>query len=290
MLPRTGAVTVGTRHSADRNLDLATSTPIASGGPARNWTGWLGWGVDRSADPGPTGSPPADQPSEPPGPSEPSEPFEPAEPPAPGQPGQPGQPEHPPAASPDEAKRRLRRAALARRGARPAEERQRAGAAIADHAVELARTLAARTVAGYVGVGTEPPSLPALDRLISAGLAVLLPVVAGTELDWAGYTGRDALQTTPLGLLEPVATRLGADALESVDLVLAPALLVDRAGRRLGRGAGYYDRALRRIRAPVYAVVYDDEVTEALPYQRHDIGVDGVLTPSGAVRFAPPGR
>jgi 5-formyltetrahydrofolate cyclo-ligase len=238
---------------ARARLRTTTSTPIASGGSTGNWTGWLGWGVDRAPDRGATGFPPADE-------------------------------------SPAEAKRRLRLAALAGRAARSPEERLRAGAAIADHVVELAGALVARTVAGYAAVGTEPPSLPALDRLLAAGVAVLLPVVAGTDLDWADYTGPDALRRAARGLLEPVAARVGVDALGSVDLVLAPALLVDGSGHRLGRGAGYYDRALRRAAAPVYAVVYDDELTEALPYQRHDMPVDGVLTPSGAVRFRSPGR
>jgi len=66
--------------------------------------------------------------------------------------------------------------------------------------------------------------------------------------------------------------------------VLAPALAVDGAGHRLGQGGGSYDRALTRTSAPVLAVVFDDELLESVPVQRHDRPVGGTLTPAGGVR------
>jgi 5-formyltetrahydrofolate cyclo-ligase len=65
------------------------------------------------------------------------------------------------------------------------------------------------------------------------------------------------------------------------DVVLVPALAVDRDGHRLGRGRGYYDRALESVTAPVVAVVYDDDVIDDVPIEPHDRCVDGRLTPSG---------
>ena len=53
--------------------------------------------------------------------------------------------------------------------------------------------------------------------------------------------------------------------------MLAPALAVDGAGRRLGQGGGSYDRALERAGAPVVAVVFDDEVLDGqIPVEAHD--------------------
>jgi 5-formyltetrahydrofolate cyclo-ligase len=65
-----------------------------------------------------------------------------------------------------------------------------------------------------------------------------------------------------------------------VDVVLAPGLAVDRRGVRLGRGAGYYDRALAAVRAPVAVLLYDAElVEEDLPAEPHDRPVTAVVTP-----------
>ena len=66
--------------------------------------------------------------------------------------------------------------------------------------------------------------------------------------------------------------------------MLAPALAVDGAGRRLGQGGGSYDRALDAHERAVLAVVFDDELIESVPAQAHDRPVGGTLTPAGGVR------
>ena len=58
-------------------------------------------------------------------------------------------------------------------------------------------------------------------------------------------------------------------------------LAVDRGGRRLGQGGGWYDRMLplRRDGVRVFAMVYDDELVPGpLPTQTHDETVDAVIT------------
>jgi 5-formyltetrahydrofolate cyclo-ligase len=176
-------------------------------------------------------------------------------------------------------KQSLRAAAVARRAARTGEARVAAGEALLRHG--LAACAGARCVAAYVGVGTEPPTVPLLDALHASGVRILLPVIDGTDLDWAAYDGPATLADRPLGLAEPVGARLGAEAVRDADVVLVPALAVDRDGHRLGRGRGYYDRALGAVIAPVIAVVYDDDVVNAVIVESHDRDVDGWVTPSG---------
>jgi 5-formyltetrahydrofolate cyclo-ligase len=193
----------------------------------------------------------------------------------------------------DDAKPALRRAVCARRASLTPTERAAAGRAVAGHALALAAPAAPAApamVAAFVGVGAEPPTLPTLDALRAAGVAVLLPVVDGEALDWAPYEGAGTLETTARGLLEPATRRLGTGALRGADLVLAPAVLVDRRGHRLGRGGGYYDRALAAgVGGRVLALVYDDEVVDEVPHEPHDVPVDGALTPAGVVMFAASG-
>jgi 5-formyltetrahydrofolate cyclo-ligase len=66
---------------------------------------------------------------------------------------------------------------------------------------------------------------------------------------------------------------------------LVPALAVDRAGVRLGRGAGFYDRALPLAdpAARLIAVVRDDELVDALPAEPHDVPMTHALTPSSGL-------
>ena len=179
------------------------------------------------------------------------------------------------------AKDEARVSFLARRAARTPAERGAAAAAVA--AALLDGLAGVRTFAAFVPDPTEPGHgrVPAVFTRL--GARVLLPVVpaSGHELAWAVDTGR--LARGRFGLLEPVGPRLGPTALGTAEVVVAPAVAVARDGVRLGRGGGYYDRALRHARpdAVLVAVVFDDELVDALPAEAHDERVDVVVTPSG---------
>jgi 5-formyltetrahydrofolate cyclo-ligase len=188
------------------------------------------------------------------------------------------------------AKAAVRERHLARRRDRPAAERSVAAAAVTS---ALLRELAgARAVAAYVPEDTEPGHgrLPA--AFTQLGTRVLLPVVParGHELAWAVDTGR--LAPGRFGLLEPVGPRLGPTAIGTADVVVLPALAVARDGVRLGRGGGYYDRALEHVRpgAVLVALLFDDELLDALPTEQHDRRVTAVVTPSGGWQAIPAGH
>lgn len=180
-----------------------------------------------------------------------------------------------------ERKQLLREAVLATRRRLTSTAQAQADHAIANQG--LAQWRGAEAIAAYLSVGSEPPTIRLLDALIARGIRVLLPVIEGLALDWATYTGPDDLTRGPHGLCEPTSARLGADALLGADVVIVPALSVDRLGNRLGRGRGFYDRALIDVAAPIVAVVYDAELIDSVPTEPHDHRVDAVLRPAGFV-------
>lgn len=182
----------------------------------------------------------------------------------------------------------LRTELESRRSQRTNRSLSMAAAGITRQLTDLVATLGldvGDTVAAYVSRRAEPGTLVALDVLHDAGLEVLLPVL-GPTLDrrWGIFTGAsDLAQRAPGRPLEPTAGDDDASALARAKLVLVPALAVDEQGIRLGRGGGWYDRALLHAspRASVVAVVYDEESHHPpLPHAGHDIPVGGVLTPT----------
>ena len=176
------------------------------------------------------------------------------------------------------------------RNRRPLAELGEAARAIADHLLATPEVRGAATVAAYVSVGTEPGTGPLLETLAAAGRRVLLPVLlADGDLDWAEYDGPASLVPARFGLLEPAGPRLGPDAVATADVVVVPALAVDRDGVRLGRGGGSYDRALARVPVGTFvcAVLYEDELLDGVPRDEHDRPVNAVVTPRGVTR---PGR
>lgn len=120
------------------------------------------------------------------------------------------------------------------------------------------------------------------EPFVTPQLGWLLPVLLDNgDLDWAAFDGD--LEAAPGGFLAPPGPRLGVDAIARADLVLVPALLVDRAGYRLGRGGGSYDRALPRASGLTVALVDDHELVAHVPHEPHDVPVAAVATPSGGV-------
>jgi 5-formyltetrahydrofolate cyclo-ligase len=143
-----------------------------------------------------------------------------------------------------------------------------------------------QTVCAYVPIGSEPGSVEMLDAMVATGATVLLPVARTNSsaepqpLNWAVYTA-GGLVDGAFGLREPAPPWLPPHAVASAPLILVPALAVDRAGVRLGRGAGFYDRSLRMAdpTAKLVAVVRDDELADSLPGEDHDVPMTHALTP-----------
>ena len=179
-------------------------------------------------------------------------------------------------------KAELRAQVLARRSALPADQRAAAGTLIRDAVLAEPQVQMAGTIAAYYSIGAEPGTHGLVFALYKRGSYVLLPVLRPDgDLDWASYEGPDSMVPGPRGLLEPGEPPRGVDAVARADAVLVPALAVDGAGRRLGRGGGSYDRALARVGplVPLIALVYDDELVEHVPAESHDIPVRATVSP-----------
>lgn len=148
------------------------------------------------------------------------------------------------------------------------------------------------SVACYVSFGDEPETGDAVVALHEAGYEVLLPVLTSRSGPrWGVYRGEWSLGAPgAVGPRQPLGASEGPQALSRARLVLVPALAVDDHGTRLGRGGGWYDRALAHVdpAALVVAVVHDGEAHHPrLPRAPHDLPVRGVLTPREHWAIAP---
>jgi 5-formyltetrahydrofolate cyclo-ligase len=186
----------------------------------------------------------------------------------------------------------LRKQLLAARAGLGPDERREAGRLIRDALLELPALQMAGTVAAYYSVGAEPDTRGLVYALWKRGTYVLLPLLrTDGDLDWASYEGPDSLVPGPRGLREPGEPLRGIEAVARADVVLAPALAVDHAGNRLGRGGGSYDRALARVGPliPVIALVYDAELLGHVPAEPHDTPVRAVVRPGSGISWLPTG-
>ena len=141
----------------------------------------------------------------------------------------------------------------------------------------------ATNVASYISYEFEPETSDINQRLIADGKKVFLPrLLENNDIQWVSWNGSSENLTKVEKIYEPIG-----DAVEvELDVIILPALHVDRMGNRLGQGGGSYDRALSRSKAFKIALLHYGELTsEILPVQPHDEKVDATATPEIIVRF-----
>jgi 5-formyltetrahydrofolate cyclo-ligase len=173
----------------------------------------------------------------------------------------------------------LRAEALAKRDALPAELRAAAAEAIAAREFPVA-TKPGTIVAGFMPMKSEINPLPLLRKLADAGAQLALPAIAGRgqPLIMRAYRFGEDLARGQWGIREPKP-----DAAEvAPDILIVPLAAFNRAGHRIGYGAGYYDMTIRALRArkPVTAVgiAFAAQEIREVPATEHDERLDFVLT------------
>ena len=183
------------------------------------------------------------------------------------------------------SKDELRSHVLRSRQERGPEQRLLVADAIASHLLAEAFTQVDR-VACHLSMGTEPGTGPLITGLLQRGVDVIVPVTSSAhQMEWVLFDPAAPLRlSSSIGVPEPDGPRLGPEVLSDAGLVIVPAMAVDHAGNRLGRGAGYYDRALASVSAPVCAVVHANELLESVPHEAHDVVVQMAVTETGLFR------
>jgi 5-formyltetrahydrofolate cyclo-ligase len=187
----------------------------------------------------------------------------------------------------DHQKRALRAELRERRRTQTQLERSQAGAGITKNLIALTERLGVDYVAAYLSTPDEPGTREYLSWACDHGIRVLLPISRPDGLlDWAPYDGKDE-ELDALGMPAPTSELLGPIAINDVDLIVVPAATVDKTGMRMGWGRGYFDKTLGSMEKcpPVYAVIYDSELVDSVPSERHDQRVDGAVTPTSIIAF-----
>ena len=145
----------------------------------------------------------------------------------------------------------------------------------------------ASNIASYISFGDEPNTTDLNAKLLNNGKSLYLPRIIGDELEWVQWNG-DASQLIPSKLskniLEPIGPAI--PELSKIELVIVPALRIDRSGYRLGQGGGFYDRALTKLNAWSIGLIHPDEISsEDLPRESFDIPLNAAATPDLLLRF-----
>jgi 5-formyltetrahydrofolate cyclo-ligase len=153
-----------------------------------------------------------------------------------------------------------------------------------EHLAETAEFQQAKIIASYISYADEPDTSALNLALIKKGKTLLLPRISGRELEWVPWDGKPDQLTVRKKISEP--TGVAYADFGNVDLIVVPALRIDRSGYRLGQGGGYYDRALPNFSAFSIGLIHPDEISsEDLPRDDWDIPLHAAATPDVVIRF-----
>jgi 5-formyltetrahydrofolate cyclo-ligase len=132
---------------------------------------------------------------------------------------------------------------------------------------------------------SEINPMPLVRKLAEAGALLALPAIAGRghPLMMRAWSFGAPLKAGQWGIREPTA-----DAPEvAPDILIVPLACFDRAGHRIGYGAGYYDMTIRALRnkKPVTAIgiAFAAQEIPRVPATERDERLDLVLTEREAI-------
>lgn len=173
----------------------------------------------------------------------------------------------------------LRKAALVRRRALSEAERARGAVRLLGYAERLP-IAAGATVSGFWPIRGEIDLLPLMRVLRERGCRLCLPaVIDATTIVFRDWSDDDALVETGFGTMGPDDSA----AIVDPDVLLVPVAVFDRTGGRIGYGAGYYDRAIEKLRnngrtPTLIGIAFSCQETNTVPVEAHDQPLDLVAT------------
>ena len=188
---------------------------------------------------------------------------------------------------PKSLKKQLRNEALARRDALALDFRIEMSLQIAETGARELDLVPGEVVSAFMPMRSEVDVRPLMAAMAQKGGRICVPAI----LDKTTIEFRELVRGAPLidmgfGTMGPGPE---AAVLDPV-LMLVPLAAFDAQGNRIGYGAGYYDRAIARLKANGMAprlvgIAFDCQQVEAVPSEPHDVPLHAMLTESGLRRF-----
>ncbi|MFA6363800.1 5-formyltetrahydrofolate cyclo-ligase [Methanoregula sp.] len=182
-----------------------------------------------------------------------------------------------------EEKARVRDILRKRKDAMVPEDRLKKSLAITRHLMKNIRP--GETVMVFTSKEKEVNTKSLILALFEKKNPVVVPIIVKEDVSLRLSYLRDfaALVPSTFGVPEPIGSEIPADA-KDIDTIILPMLGFDRAGGRIGYGAGYYDRFLsKNPDLKKIGVAFACQEMASLPVDENDIRMDYIITEDGIV-------
>src|SRR5665647_707719 len=172
--------------------------------------------------------------------------------------------------STEEKKKILRQSAREKEQLLSQEEKMSSDAKICQRLFALEEYKSASTVFCYVGTEHEIKTTEFILGALSLGKCVGVPLCLGQGvMEVRKITSMEDLSLGYHGLQEP-NSHLPLIEPSEIDFAVLPCTTCDKSGYRLGKGGGYYDRYLPKLRCACAVVCRGKLISENIPAEPHD--------------------
>lgn len=177
-------------------------------------------------------------------------------------------------------KTELRKESRDRKKQLTAEERKSAEIAVLEKLESCREFTEAKRILAYYSLPDELQTNLLLNKW-NKDKEIFLPRVNGELLDIARFEP-DSTAEGAFSIQEPTGNDL--TTVDTIDLIIIPAVGYDRKGNRLGRGKGYYDRLLKDATCQKIGIIYSCQLFDEVPAEPHDIPVDLIITETEIIK------
>ena len=180
-----------------------------------------------------------------------------------------------------EEKTNLRKQIKSRRESLSADYIKKAGENIAKNVISSKDFEEAKVIFAYISVKEEPDTRPIIETALKMGKTVCVPKCYGKGImDAIAIQGFDDLQPGLLNIPEPYKLENKIEP-EEIDLGIIPCIAAGKDHKRIGHGAGYYDRFLEKARCKMICLCFEELLSENIPMDENDKTMDAVFTEKG---------
>ncbi|MDA8105187.1 MAG: 5-formyltetrahydrofolate cyclo-ligase [Nitrospiraceae bacterium] len=186
-------------------------------------------------------------------------------------------------------KSEVRAELMKKRDAIPTEVRRAKDRLIRERLLALDEIKVSNLIFFFASFRSEIDTLEPMTLLLAEGKRIVLPKVDRKNHLLLLYEIKSIEELVPgyMGIPEPaVLSEERTITVNDIEAVVIPGAGFDEAGNRIGYGGGYYDRLLASIGKdlPVIAPAYEEQITESIPSEPHDIKVTMIVTDRRVIR------
>lgn len=154
---------------------------------------------------------------------------------------------------------------------------EKANQSIFHKLIQMEEYQQAETIFCYVSTETEVNTWPIIGHALECGKRVGVPLCIGKgKMEVREIVSFQQLKKGMYGIMEPIPETRRMDKKE-IQFAVIPCVSADLDHRRLGHGAGYYDRYLEDAKFLKVSLCWKKIMMDQIPTDSHDVQMDQIL-------------